>query len=68
MPLNRTLYVEPALGRLLFYAHLTLTPYEYLKHLLTEIPKHMDDADSSFLEELLPWSDAILDVCRKTNG
>ena len=45
-----------------------LKPYEYLKHLLTEIPKHMDDADSSFLEELLPWSDAIPDVCRKTNG
>ena len=45
-----------------------LKPYEYLKHLLTEIPKHMEDADSSFLEDLLPWSDAIPDVCRKTNG
>ena len=45
-----------------------LKPYEYLKYLLTEIPKHMEDADSSFLEDLLPWSDAIPDVCRKPNG
>ena len=42
-----------------------LKPYEYLKYLLTEMPKHMDDTDFSFLESLLPWSDAIPDVCRK---
>ena len=28
--------------------------YEYLKHLLTEIQKHMDDTDTEFLEGLLP--------------
>lgn len=39
--------------------------YEYLKYLLTEIPKHMDNTDFSFLENLLPWSDALPDVCRK---
>ena len=33
MPLNRTLYVEPAFGRLLFYAHLTLTKYKQNKAL-----------------------------------
>ena len=33
--------------------------YEYLKHLLTEIPKHMDDTGMDFLEDLLPWSDTI---------
>lgn len=44
-----------------------LKPYEYLKHLLTEIPKHMDDssADMSFLDDLLPWSDKLPAVCRK---
>ena len=26
-----------------------LKPYEYLKFLLTEVPKHMDDTDDSFL-------------------
>ena len=33
-----------------------LKPYEYFEYLLTEIPKHMEDTDSSFLEDLLPWS------------
>ena len=33
--------------------------YEYFKHLLTEIPKHMEDTNLDFLEELLPWSEAI---------
>ena len=42
-----------------------LKPYEYLRHLLTEIPKHMDETDASFLDDLLPWSDAIPDICRK---
>ena len=42
-----------------------LKPYEYLRHLLTEIPKHMDETDASFLDSLLPWSAAIPDICRK---
>ena len=42
-----------------------LKPYEYLKHLLTEIPKHMDDTDMDFLEDLLPWSDKLPAECRK---
>ena len=33
-----------------------LKPYEYFEYLLTEIPKHMEDTDRSFLEDLLPWS------------
>ena len=39
--------------------------YEYLKHLLTEIPKHMDGSDRSFLDDLLPWSDKLPEECRK---
>lgn len=33
-----------------------LKPYEYFEHLLTEIPKHLDDKDRGFLEDMLPWS------------
>lgn len=39
--------------------------YEYLKHLLTEIPKHMDDTGLDFLEYLLPWSENLPEECRK---
>jgi transposase len=43
-----------------------LKPFNYIKHLLTEIPKHVDETDQSFLDELLPWSDALPDECRKS--
>ena len=33
-----------------------LKPFDYVQHLLEEIPKHMNDKDCSFLEDLLPWS------------
>ena len=39
--------------------------YEYLKHLLAEIPKHMDDTSLDFLENLLPWSETLPEECRK---
>ena len=42
-----------------------LKPYEYFEHLLTEIPKHMDDSDRSFLDDLLPWSEKLPDAVRK---
>ena len=40
--------------------------YEYLEYLLTEIPRHMDDTDLTFVEDLLPWSEALPQTCRKT--
>ena len=43
-----------------------LKPYDYFEYLLTEIPKHMDDTDRSFLEDLLPWSPKLPDNCRKS--
>ena len=43
----------------------SLKIYEYLKHLLTEIPKHMDDTSMDFLEDLLPWSDKLPEECHK---
>ena len=36
-----------------------LKPYEYFEHLLSVIPEHMEDTDTKFLEELLPWSEAL---------
>ena len=42
-----------------------LKPYEYLIYILTEMPKHMDDTDFSFLDDLLPWAKAIPAVCKK---
>lgn len=43
----------------------SLKPYHYFEYLLTEIPKHMDDSDTSFCEDLLPWSDNLLAECKK---
>lgn len=30
-----------------------------------EIPKHMNDSDRSFLDDLLPWSETLPDAVRK---
>lgn len=42
-----------------------LKPYDYFEYLLTEIPKHLDEHDWSFCENLLPWSDKLPSKCRK---
>ena len=42
-----------------------LKPYNYFEYLLTEIPKHLDDRDNHFCEDLLPWSDKLPAECRK---
>ena len=42
-----------------------LKPYNYFEHLLTEIHKHMDDKNLDFLKDLLPWSEAHPDSCKK---
>lgn len=42
-----------------------LNIYQYFKHLLTEIPKHMDGTSLDFLDDLLPWSKALPEICRK---
>jgi hypothetical protein len=43
----------------------SLKPYDYFEYLLTEIPKHLDDTDRRFCEDLLPWSPKLPDACRK---
>ena len=42
-----------------------LKPFDYVQHLLEEIPKHMNDRDCSFLEDLLPWSEKLPAGIRK---
>ena len=43
-----------------------LKPYFYFEYLLEEIPKHMDDKNLDFLENLLPWSKTLPEACRKS--
>ena len=43
-----------------------LKPYDYFEHLLTEIPRHLDDTDRTFLDGLLPWSPNLPENCRKS--
>ena len=40
-----------------------LNVYQYFELLLTEIPKHMDDKNLSFLDDLLPWSPTVQEKC-----
>ena len=42
-----------------------LKPYDCFEYLLTEIPKHLDDTNRSFLDDLLPWSPNLPANCRK---
>ena len=42
-----------------------LKPFDYVQHLLEEIPKHMNDKDCSFLEDLLPWAEKLPAGIRK---
>ena len=43
----------------------SLKPYDYFVYLLKEIPKHMDQEDRTFLEDLLPWSEKLPEDIRK---
>ncbi len=42
-----------------------LKPYDYFEYLLAEIPKHLDETDRGFLDDLLPWSPDLPVNCRK---
>jgi hypothetical protein len=42
-----------------------LKPYEYFKYLLEEIPEHMDDKNTDFVEKLLPWAPELPKQIRK---
>ena len=42
-----------------------LKPYDYFVYLLEELPKHMEQKDRTFLENLLPWSKNLPEGIRK---
>ena len=42
-----------------------LKPYDYFVYLLEEIPKHMEQKDRAFLEDLLPWSKKLPEGIQK---
>jgi hypothetical protein len=40
-----------------------INTYNYFNLLLSEIPKHMDDTDLRFIDDLLPWSPRVQKEC-----
>lgn len=42
-----------------------LKPYEYVEHILTELPERLNDTDRTFLDNLLPWSENLPDNVHK---
>ena len=40
-----------------------LNVYQYFELLLTKIPKHMNNTDLGFIDELLPWSPSVQEKC-----
>lgn len=48
-----------------------LRPYDYFKYILTELPNHCDENGNIELADLyylMPWSESLLEECRKTRG
>lgn len=41
-----------------------LRPYAYLRYVLENMPRHMNDTSLDFLEDLLPWSNTLPEVCK----
>ncbi len=41
-----------------------LNPFRYLEYLLDTLKDHQDDTDRSFIDDLLPWSPKLPDICR----
>lgn len=41
-----------------------LNTYKYFELLLSELPKHMDDTDLKFIDELMPWSTRVQSECQ----
>lgn len=41
-----------------------LNPFRYLEYLLTEIMEHQEDKNQDFINDLLPWSDKLPEICR----
>ena len=44
-----------------------VNPFRYLEFLLTEMMEHEEDTDYCFIDDLLPWSGSIPDICKMKN-
>ena len=44
-----------------------LKPREYLEYLLEQILIHVDDAPSTYMESIMPWSETLPDECKVTD-
>ena len=40
-----------------------LNTYKYLELLLSELPKHTEDKNLTFIDDLLPWSPRVQKEC-----
>ena len=43
---------------------INLNPFRYLEYVLTVMKDYWEDADYHFMEELLPWSEHLSEICR----
>ena len=41
-----------------------LNPFRYLEYILTVMKEHQEDTDYRFMEELLPWSEQLPEICK----
>ena len=41
-----------------------LNPFRYLEHVLTVLKDHQDDTEYSFINDILPWSKKLPEICR----
>ncbi|XBX10625.1 transposase domain-containing protein (plasmid) [Enterocloster clostridioformis] len=41
-----------------------LNPFRYLEYILTVMKDHQEDTDYRFMEELLPWSEQLPEICK----
>ncbi len=41
-----------------------LNPFRYLEYVLTVMKNHQKDTDYRFMEDLLPWSGQLPEICR----
>lgn len=42
-----------------------LRPYEYLRYVLSVLVEHQDDTQRDFLDDLLPWSENLPEICKQ---
>ena len=41
-----------------------LNPFRYLEYVLTVLKDHQDDRDYGFIDDILPWSEKLPEICR----